>query len=141
MDFVLDAYCGLYCGACPVLLGTKAGTEPDPCCGCKSGRHGNRHCATCGIKACAREKGLAFCSECPQLSTCEQMQKFIADEDWPYHRGVLKNLETIQRCGPSEWLAAQERRWQCAACGTAYSWWDETCPRCDRPVSSYRADR
>jgi hypothetical protein len=140
MEFKLDAYCGLYCGACPALLGTRAGTEKQPCHGCKSVQHPERYCATCGIKACARSRGLPFCSECAQLFTCKQMQSFIADEQWPYHRGVLKNLESIHACGPEAWLAAQETRWQCAACGAACSWWDEICPRCGQPVPGYRAD-
>lgn len=25
MDFILHGYCGMYCGACPILLVTKAG--------------------------------------------------------------------------------------------------------------------
>lgn len=140
MDFKLDAYCGLYCGACPVLLGTEAGTETNPCHGCKSGQLGNRHCATCGIKACASRKGYEFCHECPELGICEQMQKFIADERWPYHQGVLKNLGTIRREGVTKWLEIQEARWKCENCGAPHSWWDETCPYCGQPVANYRAD-
>jgi hypothetical protein len=139
MDFVLDGYCGLYCGACPVLLGTRAETESSPCHGCKSEQHAP-HCATCGIRTCAHQKGYEFCYECADLAVCEQMQRFMADEQWLYHQGVLKNMEAIHREGRGEWLENQEARWQCAHCGAPHSWWNETCPRCGQAFASYRAD-
>ena len=49
MDFVLHGYCGLYCGAGPILLNTKAGTASEPCHGCKS-KQPTGYCAVCGIK-------------------------------------------------------------------------------------------
>ena len=36
MAFILDGYCGLYCGARPNLLHTKAGTGTERCYGRKS---------------------------------------------------------------------------------------------------------
>jgi hypothetical protein len=139
MDFVLDGYCGLYCGACPVMLEAKAGKAANPCYGCKSERPAG-HCVTCAIKACAREKGYAFCDECAELSTCEKMQAFMVDPQWPYHQGVLKNMETIRRDGLAQWLEVQDRRWRCPSCGASHSWWDETCPQCRQAVANYRAD-
>jgi hypothetical protein len=139
MEYILDGYCGLYCGACPVMLGTRAGTEAHPCFGCKSELPAG-HCATCGIKACARSKGYDFCGECADLGACDQMQKFLTDPQWPYHQGVLKNMEVIRRDGVTAWLEVQDKRWRCASCGTPHSWWQETCSQCGKPVVSYRAD-
>lgn len=139
MELKLDGYCGLYCGACPVMLGTKAGTEANACHGCKSEKPAG-FCAECGIKACARGRGYEFCHECGELQTCERIRQFMADEKWPYHQGVMKNLEIISRDGVERWLAEQERRWRCAECGAAHSWWDETCRECGQAVSSYKAD-
>ncbi len=139
MDFVLDGYCGLYCGACPDMLKTRAGKAADPCYGCKS-EHPTGHCATCGIKACARSKGYEFCDECAELSACEKMRGFMIDPQWPYHQSVLKNMEAIRRGGLATWLEAQDKRWRCANCGASHSWWDETCPQCGQAVASYRAD-
>ena len=85
MDFILHGYCGVYCGACPIMLKTKAATGSEQCYGCKS-EQPTGYCATCGIKACAREKGYEFCNECANLSTCELMQKFINDAYWPYQQ-------------------------------------------------------
>ncbi|MFH2040683.1 MAG: DUF3795 domain-containing protein [Chloroflexota bacterium] len=139
MDFILDGYCGLYCGACPVMLETKAGTGTNPCYGCKSEQPAE-YCATCDIRACARRKGYAFCYECADLSTCEKMQKFMMDAQWPYHQGVLKNMEKIRCNGVAKWLEVQDERWRCANCGTPHSWWDETCPQCGQTVANYQAD-
>jgi len=38
MEYVLDAYCGVYCGACPAMLSTRAGKidVDKQCYGCKS---------------------------------------------------------------------------------------------------------
>lgn len=140
MEFRLEGYCGLYCGACPVLLGTRAGTETNPCHGCKSDQVAARHCATCALKACARQKGYAFCYECADLAACAQLQQFIRDERWPYHQGVRQNMETIRQAGVAQWLEAQTARWRCAHCGAAHSWWDETCRECGQAVANYRAD-
>jgi hypothetical protein len=85
MEFVLDGYCGVYCGACPVMLATKAGKIDDAqqCYGCKSEKP-TGFCATCGIKACAQRKGYEFCDQCNELKTCELMQKFVSDQQYPY---------------------------------------------------------
>jgi hypothetical protein len=142
MLYRLDGYCGLNCGACPALLGTQAGTEVRPCHGCKSDKiDPQRYCATCAIKVCARGRGFEFCIECPDLESCDLLQKFIADEKWPYHQGVMNNMKFIKREGLTKWLDVQEQRWRCALCGTAHSWWDETCPHCGAVVASYLADK
>jgi hypothetical protein len=135
----LHGYCGLYCGACPVMLNTRAGTGTNQCHGCKS-EQPTGYCATCGIKACALRKGYAFCNECKELGTCELMQKFIHDGNWPYQQGVLRNMESIRSAGLAKWLDLQAERWRCPYCGTPHSWWDETCPRCAQAVASYKAD-
>jgi ribosomal protein S27AE len=141
VSYRLDGYCGLYCGACPILLGTKAGAEPRPCKGCKSEFiAAERHCTSCKIKACAQERGYDFCFECPDLDTCEHLHAFIAEPQWPYHQGVMQNMEMIKRAGLSKWLETQEDRWRCGKCGAAHSWWDETCPQCGELVDSYQAD-
>jgi hypothetical protein len=139
MEYTLDGYCGLFCGACPVLLGTKAGTGSESCHGCKSPQPAG-HCSVCGIRLCAREKGFAFCGECQELAACEKMKEFMADPKWPYHQGVLSNFSVIRKKGKAEWEKEQEMRWRCANCQMPHSWWDETCKTCGAAVSSYKAD-
>ena len=139
MEFVHDGYCGLFCGACPIMLGSKAGTESDQCFGCKSTKPAG-HCITCGIKLCAQEKGYSFCYECSELGNCEKMIGFMADPKWPYHQAVLSNFDAIRQNGTNQWLVEQDIRWRCKKCNTPHSWWDEKCKECGEPVSSYKAD-
>ncbi|MBI9050214.1 MAG: DUF3795 domain-containing protein [Anaerolineaceae bacterium] len=138
MEFQMDGYCGLYCGACPAILETTSGKK-DTCHGCKTD-HTADHCAACEIKACAQQKGYRFCYECSEVKSCEMLRTFMFDERYPYHLSVMKNMDAIQQNGVTVWLAEQEVRWQCKHCGGSFSWWDETCPQCAKPVASYKAD-
>ncbi len=139
MDFVLHAYCGLYCGACPIMLNTRATTGPERCYGCKS-EQPTGYCAVCGIRACARSGGHEFCGECSEYGRCELMQNFLTDAKWPYQQIAKGNWQSIRKDGLADWLEAQAQRWTCASCGAGHSWWDETCLRCGQAVANYQAD-
>ena len=139
MEYRLDGYCGLYCGACSMVLQTKAGTAEKTCYGCKSESPAG-HCATCAIKACAKSKGYEFCIECPEVKTCELMIHFFNDPQNPNGLCVMKNMQRIQLVGLPAWLAEQAERWRCGSCGVSYFWYDETCPHCGQPVASYKTD-
>jgi len=141
MEYVLDGYCGVYCGACPVLLATKAGIidEAQQCYGCKSEKP-TGFCATCGIKACAQRRGFEFCDQCAELVHCELMRQFVANTQYPYGQCVLKNMQLIREEGLPQWLEAQDKRWRCKNCGTAHTWYHETCPQCGQAVANYKAD-
>jgi hypothetical protein len=122
-----------------MMLETIAGKASEGCHGCKSEQVAV-HCQVCGIKTCATEKGYEFCYECSEMETCTHLQPFIVDDRYPYHRGVYKNFEIIQKGGVTQWLDLQNLRWQCPNCGSPFSWWDETCPQCAKPVEKYKAD-
>jgi hypothetical protein len=141
MEYVLDSYCGVYCGACPNLLATRTGkiNETYQCHGCKSEKP-TGFCATCGIKACAQGKGFEFCNACSELSICELMHKFVTDTQYPYGQCVLENMEIIREAGLPQWLEMQEKRWRCPHCGAAHSWYHEICPQCGQTVANYQAD-
>jgi len=141
MDYVLDGYCGVFCGACPVMLATKAGKldEEKQCYGCKSEKP-TGFCETCGIKGCAISKGVVFCIQCSKLTTCNLMRNFVADTQYPYGQCVLKNMEMIQTTGLSNWLEMQDKRWRCEHCGEPHSWYQEICSKCGLTVNSYLAD-
>lgn len=141
MNFVPESYCGMYCGACPIMLATKVGEcdEDKQCYGCKSEKP-TGFCTTCGIKACAIGKGFEFCDQCDELKSCELMQKFVSDTEYPYGQCVLKNMEMIRVIGLPKWLEMQEKRWCCNICGAAHSWYHETCPQCGQAVASYKLD-
>ena len=80
-----------------------------------------------------------FCEQV-ELRGCALMEQFAADTTWLNQRGVLLNLETIQRGGLARWLEEQAGRWRCAGCGRPHTWWDEACPHCGQPVVSCRAE-
>ena len=65
------------------------------CGGCLAGG-GNPACA---IRICAREKDLAGCWECTEV-TCEKLQEI--DQGYP---GALENREHIREAGLEAWLA------------------------------------
>ena len=91
-------YCGLDCFTCPAYQATQAdsdeqrvqvaeqwskmfGSKVEPeeinCDGCKTdtGRLFS-HCLTCGIRACAREKGMENCAVCDDYG-CETLTAFL----------------------------------------------------------------
>jgi predicted RNA-binding Zn-ribbon protein involved in translation (DUF1610 family) len=150
MEFKLDAYCGLYCGACPVMLAQQNGNlealaksnglEPEAvrCLGCKSEKV-SVFCTSCKIRPCASGKGFDFCFQCDKLP-CAPFIAFRDSEEWPYHAAVPKNLERVQQVGVDVWLEEQDTRWRCPKCGTKFAWQDETCKSCGEKVSNYKAD-
>lgn len=142
-----DAYCGLYCGACPHYLASENGTieqlaaskngtaEDMRCQGCKS-EVVSVWCRVCVLKQCARSKGLEFCGGCDQYP-CANLQGFINDPAYPYHQLVPQDLQTIGEKGLDVWLAEQDTRWRCPTCGTKHSWHDTTCPSCGSPTRNW----
>lgn len=150
MDYKLDGYCGLYCGACPVLIANQDDTletlaerfgmeiEALRCAGCKSAKTA-AFCTDCGLKRCARDRGFDFCFECRELP-CEPFIAFRDDVKYPYHLATPKNLARIQEVGVETWLEEQDSRWRCPACGTRFAWQEETCRACGSAVPNYQAD-
>jgi len=121
------------------MLNTKAGTGTEQCYDCKI-EQPTGYCAISDIKDCGRRKGYEFCNECSEYSTSEQMRKFVEDTKWLYQQGVLKNMEMIRRDGVAKLVAWQEKRWQCANCGTPHSWRDKICPPCGQTVANFEAN-
>ncbi len=96
----LIAFCGLDCAACDGYKATQANddewkervaaqwrvaynapginTAYVTCDGCTvtAGQLGG-HCAECGVRSCAVERGVANCAYCPDYETCETVQGFL----------------------------------------------------------------
>jgi hypothetical protein len=148
----LLAVCGLYCGACyhyrsgqpdgSHLLDkaqrSDRGVGDYTCSGCRS-EHLYMHpgCTQCGLRACAESRGLDHCGLCSE-APCEALLAFRNDGRL-HHLEALSNLDKLTHQGPALWLAHQATRWRCT-CGQPYSWYEETCPRCDTPLDSYGPD-
>jgi hypothetical protein len=136
---VYDSYCGLYCGACPVLSANERGDvekraaewkmspEELRCWGCKTDVTAV-FCTDCEIRRCARERGVEFCSACDEYP-CDRLTSFAEDEH-PHHSVVLKNLEIIESKGLRSWLDERKERWSCPVCGARFTWYDCKCAGC-----------
>jgi hypothetical protein len=148
MEPRFDAYCGLYCGSCTAFMATKENTvkelaarwrkEEDDvrCRGCKSDTVAS-FCRTCGLKACARQKGLEFCFQCEDYP-CDRLDEFRNNAQYPYHIEVYDYLQTIKQYGVGYWLEAMKSRWSCAACGREHDWFTPVCPACGGRLNTYK---
>lgn len=151
-EFDYGAYCGLYCGACAILVATERGeveklleredaagysAEQLTCYGCRTDVVA-QWCADCEMRKCARERGVALCSDCTDYP-CEHNRAFQADEH-PHHSVVIKNLDAIRERGAEAWLAEQAERWKCQSCGARFSWYEEKCGSCGSELYDCRAE-
>jgi hypothetical protein len=138
--FVSDAYCGLYCPACPNYMNTEKNPDAprvtETCRGCKSDVLCLSWCDHCTLKACAQTHGVDFCHECGEYP-CRNLNDFKNDPRYPYHVEVYDSLGIIKSQGKDAWLAGMAKRWSCPACGTAFNWWTQTCATCGKPVKGY----
>lgn len=136
-DRNLEAHCGLYCGACPVLLVRRddrlyqavrehfAAPDEDLLCrGCRSDVL-SISCRECPKRDCAKSKGLDSCSACPDMP-CDLQKNFRL----PHASEILPNIEALRDRGFSTWLAEQAEHWRCATCGRTGSWYERVCSDC-----------
>lgn len=135
-SFIEDAYCGLYCKACPVYQATERGESEILCKGCKSDTVTGEWCKTCNLKKCAREKGLEFCYLCHEYP-CEDLENFKNDPQYPYHSEVYDYMATIKQEGKEAWLKEMEKRWSCPSCSTRFDWWTQKCTKCGEKTNGY----
>lgn len=129
-----DSYCGLYCGACDIVIAEERGNLRElaekigrsekffSCDGCKSDNLAD-YAMDCDIRRCAR-RSIDFCIEC-DIYPCSMIMDFANDKHI-HHKTALKNLETIKKKGIDEWLKEQDKRWRCS-CGEKFSFYDDIC--------------
>lgn len=143
-----DAYCGIYCGACSIVMHGETGRADGfaaclgsvpraelACGGCKSDIV-YAGCSTCSLRRCAREKGVAQCVDCADYP-CKMYGRWqSAAKFLPHAREAVSNLEAIKQGGVLSWLAAQKKRWSCPGCGTPFSWYAPACHKCGRKFTS-----
>jgi hypothetical protein len=139
----LEAYCGLYCGACPVYLQQYDGwlveaiakyfkCEPTDlrCRGCRSDMV-SVSCRDCNRRGCAQSRGLDSCSACPEMP-CDRMRQCRL----PHMSEAVPNLEALRDRGSGLWLSGQADRWTCPSCGRTGSWYEQVCLQCGTALSS-----
>lgn len=146
-DFKGDTYCGIYCGACSVLMAQKTGhkdkifsifNEEPPqieCLGCKSDQVLWNNCRNCEIRKCAKTKEIDHCAldcadfPCINWSEGNGHPKEVTDQ-LPHLKIMRKNLKTIKCVGVAQWLVEQEKLWKCPECNTSFAWYTLKCINC-----------
>ncbi|WP_432403137.1 DUF3795 domain-containing protein [Wukongibacter sp. M2B1] len=160
-EYNYDSYCGLYCGACDVLVAHKTGDkskfasfwtestvkefqeaqglpyeESDlklKCHGCKS-NNVFINCRSCKIKTCAKDRAIEHCSDCSDYP-CEILIAHKKGEKvLPHLKEKEGNLNTIKKAGVDQWLKEQEKRWHCPECQTIFSWYSSKCNNCGKDL-------
>jgi hypothetical protein len=138
-DLRYDSYCGLYCGACPILKANVEGTVVTKaeewelpaadlvCNGCKSKINAGLS-ADCVMRLCAQDHGLESCGDCDDFP-CGTIQTFERD-GYPHHTLVIANQRAICMYGVDAWLEKQKERWSCPKCGEGFTWYEEECAKC-----------
>jgi hypothetical protein len=143
---VMAAVCGLFCSACTFYIGTHedpkrleilAGRfgmseEKLRCDGCRSDRR-LFYCSDCHMFACAAERGLEFCGECPDCP-CTELEAFVAER--PHRADIYQDLARIAEIGGEAWIAEATVRYTCPDCGTLNSAYDIACRKCGRDPST-----
>lgn len=165
-QFRCDSYCGLYCGACEIMVaykrGVKSGKLPRwedlteefrkqfpeklrgevKCLGCKSDTV-FKNCKKCAIRSCAKYKmKVDSCFECRKFPCFRhKIGKFAIKHTklgkrLPHLKTAMANLEVIKREGEAKWLEEQKKIWLCPKCLAEFSWYQKKCANCGMQVDS-----
>lgn len=134
-DACLDATCGIYCGACPALMESRAAKSvvEAKCLGCRSTKKTPGYAPKCEVLKCAKAKKLRSCGLCKHYP-CDKITAFFNDK--PKYGLREKYLSTIRDKGLEAWLAEMKTRWACKACGAAFGYGATTCKACGAKVFS-----
>jgi predicted RNA-binding Zn-ribbon protein involved in translation (DUF1610 family) len=166
-----DSYCGIYCGACSIMMAGKTGHKdrlasfwaPESikkflafqgiphagdrdlvleCCGCKSDQV-FINCRGCKIRECAIAKRVDHCNDCGDFPCKTYREWKNIQVMLPHLKETDANLETIKRSGTGRWIGEQEKKWRCPDCGSEFAWYSEKCGKCGRALkrSTYRFSR
>ena len=134
-DVCLCAICGIYCGACPLLMSTLKATKSSDkkCLGCSSPRKPSPYAPKCEVRKCARSKKLESCGLCASYP-CAKLKVFFTDK--PKYGLREKNLNQIRAQGVAAWLEEQKKRWVCQKCQTPFGYGVTTCSKCGEKIFS-----
>ena len=135
--------CGLYCGACGVLIADRThddilkgrmakafgvAIEDIRCNGCMSGTV-FVYCRTCAVRKCAVEKGYEGCYRCDAFP-CGHIENFPVPEG---KRIILRSIPEWRTLGTEKWTEGEEKRYSCANCGAPLFRGARKCRACETP--------
>lgn len=159
-DFKHDSFCGLYCGACDILIAFKksleSGVEPKwielpkefqslpfdtkkskvRCFGCKTDDV-FEGCSHCLIRKCAVKKTeIDTCLDCRMFPCWRHkltglFKKIMKlEKKLPHQKDIRPNMEYIKKHGIAKWMKEQEEKWRCKFCGKQLTWYHAECFDC-----------
>ena len=147
------APCGLYCGVCRIHHATQennlaylkrlariyarrfpefagAPAEELLCDGCLSTRR-SVFCQECAIRDCTQQKGFEGCHQCPDFP-CALIDQFPVPAG---KKVMLRAIPYWRTHGTEAWIAAEEARYHCPACGHRLFRGARQCEQCRTSVS------
>lgn len=144
-------YCGLACKSCSIYIASKQGgealerrarkagmtAEQMLCRGCRSDKT-SPYCTDCRIKACIKEKGLNWCSQCDRYP-CADLSAFA--DSLPHRKEVLRSLDFARDHTPAEWDEQMRKDLTCARCGRYNTVYAAGCPGCGHSSPNAFAER
>ena len=87
----------------------------------------------CKVVRCLDKKGLTYCFECKNYSTCELHNKWV-DIFLKEGEDIKSNLERIKSGNIDAWLKEEKRRWTCDECGKPISMLLDRCHWCGKKI-------
>lgn len=126
MDAKLIAPCGINCSLCSGYQRKKA-----PCVGCNIAGDKPTYCLTCIIKNCPERNQDAafFCNQCAQYP-CRRLKQLEKRYRARYGVQIYENLRVIETEGLDAFIAREETKWKCDACGARLCMHNAQCPHC-----------
>ena len=164
-NFNYDSYCGIYCGACDIMLAYKTGAKyrlaafwnestvktfqykigltydkskpfTYKCNGCKTDTL-FVNCGVCQIRKCAIDSKIEHCIDCDKYPCKLFVDSRKMDSLLPHLKSNHNNMETIKKSGVAYWLSEQEKKWKCPNCDTSFSWYTYKCKNCGNDLKRY----
>lgn len=160
-----DSYCGIYCGACDIMMAYQTGQKTAfasfwkestvkaihkslgipyddtksfnlECHGCKT-ESLFVNCQCCKIRSCAIGRKVDHCGDCGDYP-CVLFSEWLKMQLFlPHLKQVPVNLERIKTTGVNRWLSEEGEKWKCPGCRAGFAWYSSKCGACGHDLTPY----